>query len=303
MSTEASWTPPATRELRTPDGRLLRYCLYGPEGGEPVFALNGTPDTRWVRPEGVAAYEDAGLRVLVYDRPGYGGSTRRPGRTVGDAAQDVGALARAMGWDRFAVTGFSGGGPHALACAALLPGRVTRCAAMMSPAPFDAPGLDFFAGMAADDVRCYRLAAAGDPALRPLLERGGAEAVARVERGEPMLAPDGGAPDSDLERLRARPAAADPGRVARNRAMWLDGVDGRLDDLAALSRPWGFDVREIGAPTSIWYGLADAFVPRQHGDWLRTQVPGAQSFTFPGGHVPDEDDECRMLGWLAPASA
>jgi pimeloyl-ACP methyl ester carboxylesterase len=276
-----------THELLTPDGRLLRYCLYGPADGLPLFSLNGTPDTRWVRPQAVAAFADAGFRVLVHDRPGYGGSTRHPGRTVADAVSDVRTLADALGWDHFAVTGFSGGGPHALACAALLPTRVTRCAAMMSPAPYDAPGLDFFHGMTPHDVHEYTLARDGDPALRPLIERTGREAVARVERGEPMLP----AP--------AAPATApDPGRIARIRAMWLDSHDGWADDMTALTRPWGFDVRDITTPTSIWYGLSDTSVPRRHGDWLRAHVPHAESFALPGGHTPDDADERRVLAWL-----
>ncbi|MGA8112432.1 MAG: alpha/beta fold hydrolase [Actinocatenispora sp.] len=109
---EAAWTPPPTHELSTQDGRVVRYCLYGPADGVPVVSLNATPDTRWERPEGVDGFERAGLRVLVPDRPGYGGSTRQPGRAVADAAADVRALADAQGWERFAVTGFSGGGPH-----------------------------------------------------------------------------------------------------------------------------------------------------------------------------------------------
>jgi pimeloyl-ACP methyl ester carboxylesterase len=121
-----TWTPPLTHELTADGGRVLRYCCYGPAGGLPVVSLAGTPGTRWERPDVIAAIEQAGLRVAVADRPGYGGTTRQPGRTVASVAADVQIIADALGWRRFAVTGFSGGGPHALACAALLTGRVTR---------------------------------------------------------------------------------------------------------------------------------------------------------------------------------
>ena len=135
-----AWTPPATRELTAGRGRVLRYCCYGPADGLPVISLAGTPGTRWERPDVITAFEQAALRVAAPDRPGYGGSTRQPGRTVASVAADVLMIADAHGWPRFAVTGFSGGGPHALACAALLAGRVTCCAAVATPAPAGAAG-------------------------------------------------------------------------------------------------------------------------------------------------------------------
>jgi pimeloyl-ACP methyl ester carboxylesterase len=121
--------------------RLVHYCLYGGLGGVPIVSLGGSPSTRWKRPDIVDAIEDSGVRMLIPDRPGYGGSTRQPGRTVVDVVTDVAALADAQGWDRFAVTGGSGGGPHALACAALLGDRVTRCAvsACIMPPIVDGP--------------------------------------------------------------------------------------------------------------------------------------------------------------------
>ena len=121
-----SWIAPKTYELVTPDDRVVQYCLYGPESGLPVIAQHGTPGGRWERPDVVAAVEDSGLRMLLVGRPGYG-STRQPGRSIADVAGDVRLLADEVGWAEFAVTGFSGGGPHALACAALLPDRVNYC--------------------------------------------------------------------------------------------------------------------------------------------------------------------------------
>jgi pimeloyl-ACP methyl ester carboxylesterase len=118
----------ATCELTTPGEQVVRYCRYGPADGVPVVSLPGTPGTRWERPDVIGAIEQAGLRVVVPDRPGYGGSTRQPGRTAADVAGDVRLIAEAQGWRQFAVTGFSGGGSHAMACAALLAGRVTCCA-------------------------------------------------------------------------------------------------------------------------------------------------------------------------------
>ncbi|MEU4193887.1 alpha/beta hydrolase [Kribbella sp. NPDC026611] len=100
--------------------RELRYSIYGPADGVPVLSFGGSPSTRWKRPDAVRAVEECGVRLVTPDRPGYGGSTRQPGRTVASAAVDAAAVANALSWDRFTVTGGSGGGPHALACAALL---------------------------------------------------------------------------------------------------------------------------------------------------------------------------------------
>jgi pimeloyl-ACP methyl ester carboxylesterase len=268
----------------------VRYCRYGPADGLPVVSLAGTPGTRWERPDVIAAFDQADLRVVVPDRPGYGGSTRKPGRTVADVAADVQMIADGEGWRQFAVTGFSGGAPHALACAALLPDRVTGCAAVACPAPPDAPGVDFFRRQTPGQAEDFRLALLGEQALRPYLEDRARLALARVEAGGPML-PPGPAP--------GQPAAADPGRLKRIRAMYLGGQDGWVDDDIALARPWGFDVSSITAPVSLWYGSHDTRVPRAHADWLLAHIPTAQGHEHPGGHEPADADYRRILAWIA----
>src|SRR5215510_15036104 len=130
---------PSTSTLTRADGTVLRYCLYGRADGYPVIFHGGSPSSRWKWPMLIETMRQSKLSLLVYDRPGYGGSTRQPGRPVAGAADDVRALADAAGWDTFAVFGGSGGGPHALACAALLAGRVTRCAVLSGIKPTD-PG-------------------------------------------------------------------------------------------------------------------------------------------------------------------
>ncbi|MFG1906790.1 alpha/beta fold hydrolase [Kribbella sp. NPDC048928] len=148
------------------EGRTLRFCLYGPADGVPVIELYGTPSTRLRRPDQVAAMEQSGVRVLMADRPGYGGSTRQPGRTVADFVRDVEALADSQGWERFAIAGGSGGGPHALACAALLPHRVTRCAVISG-------------------VRPQVVALPPEGVLRGQLAQLGADILGQVEAGGP----------------------------------------------------------------------------------------------------------------------
>lgn len=260
----------------------------------PVISLAGTPGTRWERPDVISAFDRAGLRVVVPDRPGYGGSTRQPGRSVADVATDVQLVAGAQGWQRFAVTGFSGGAPHALACAALLPGRVTGCAAVASPAPPDAPDVDFFRRRTPGQAEDFRLALLGEQALRPHLEDQARLAVARAEAGGPMLPPG---------REPGKPAGADPGRLKRIRAMYLGGQDGWVDDDIALAHPWGFEMSSITAPVSLWYGSHDTRVPRAHTDWLLAHIPTAQGYEYPGGHEPPDSDYRRILAWIAAPGA
>jgi pimeloyl-ACP methyl ester carboxylesterase len=286
-----TWTPPATRELTVGGGRVLRYCCYGPADGLPVVSLAGTPGTRWERPDVIAAFEQAGLQVAVPDRPGYGGSTRQPGRSVASVAADVQMIADAHGWPRFAVTGFSGGSPHALACAALLAGRVICCAAVATPAPADAAGVDFFAARTPD----FRLAVRSEQALRAYLQARASGAMAQFESDGPAAPPSGPAQTSSSA---SRQAAADPGRTARIRAMFLGGLDGWVDDHIALVRPWGFEVAGISVPVSLWHGTQDIRVPRAHTDWLLAHLPSAQVYEHSSGHDPSDATYRQILGWI-----
>lgn len=249
-----------------------------------------------------------GVRLLTYDRPGYGDSTRRPGRSVADCAADVAALADAQGWARFGVWGASGGGPHVLACATLLPDRVTRCAALVSTAPYlpegstggqGLTGKDWFAGMSAGNVAEFTAALQGEPAYRPLVQRLGREAMAMYEKGEAAVPPGYDLPESDLAEWRRLRAKDSPGRLERTRAMWLDGVDGWIDDILAVIRPWGVDLTTVQVPVTIWYGPDDVLVPRHHAEWLIAHVPGAQRRELPGGHAISQESIAEVLGWVS----
>jgi pimeloyl-ACP methyl ester carboxylesterase len=288
MPSEA-WTPEPTRELTMPDRRTVTYCCYGAPDGVPVVSLGGAPSIRWERPDVVAAFEACGLRVLVPDRPGYGGSTRRPGRLVADVVDDVRALAEAQGWRSLAVTGHSCGGPHALACAALLPERVARCAVVAGIAPADAPGIDFFGRDKPGSGPGFLLARQGEQYLRPRLIERGREVIAALEAADEAAneAVDEGTDEG-----------GSPGRLARLRASLLGGLDGWVDDDLAVVRPWGFDVRAVTVPVTIWYGSADYRSPRTHADWLMANVPGAQGREYDGGHDPGDKDLRRILAWL-----
>jgi pimeloyl-ACP methyl ester carboxylesterase len=284
---------PATYELVIED-RVVKYCLYGPEDGTPVISHNGSPGTRWKRPNVVAAIERSGLRMLVHDRPGYGGSTRRAGRRVADVADDVRRLADALGWHRFAVHGHSGGGPYALACAALLPERVTRCAVGASSAPSHAEGVDFFGRLDPRRGQTLRLALEGEEKLRPFMAEGAAGIMATISAGGPEMLPEPGQPAPPLS---AR-AIDDPAAMARLRATFADSLDGWIDDQFAAIHPWGFDLAKITAPVGIWHGSHDTRMPRAHSDWLAAHIPTAERFGYEGWHVPSDDVSGEIFSWL-----
>jgi pimeloyl-ACP methyl ester carboxylesterase len=284
---------PTTYELAIAD-RVVNYCLYGPQDGTPVISHSGSPGTRWKRPNVVSAIERSGVRMLVHDRPGYGGSTRLVGRHVGDAAEDVRRLADAVGWERFAVHGHSGGGPYALACAALLPERVTRCAVGAGLAPSNAEGVDFFGWLDPNRGKTFRLALEGEEKLRPAMAEAAAGIMAQIAAGGPEILPEPGQP-APTEPTRA---IDDPAAMARLRATFADSLDGWIDDQFAAIHPWGFDVAEIAIPVGIWHGSHDTRMPRAHSDWLAANIPTAERFGYEGWHAPSGDVTGEIFTWL-----
>ncbi|MEU7877530.1 alpha/beta fold hydrolase [Microbispora bryophytorum] len=265
-------------------------------GGRPVFLLHGTPGSRI----GPLPREDLlhrlGVRLITYDRPGYGDSDRHEGRSVGDVATDVAAIADHLGLDRFAAVGRSGGGPHALACAALIPQRVTRAAALVGLAPRDAEGLDWFDGMAESNIAEYRTAMQGQARLAARLGPTAAEI-----REDPVRLVDAlydELPESD------RRVIADPGIRTMLVQSYAEAVRnsayGWIDDALAFCSPWGFDPADIRVPTLLWHGEDDVFSPVSHSRWLGRRIPTATvriqrgAAHFHALHVlPD------VLGWLA----
>jgi pimeloyl-ACP methyl ester carboxylesterase len=304
----SAWTPPATHELSTRDGRVLRYCLYGPQDGRPVVDHDGTPGTRFASEQFVDLITRCGLRVVLYDRPGYGGSTRQVGRSIADVADDVALLADALGWDRFAVSGGSGGAPHALACAVRLADRVTRCAAVACPAPYVAGGEDgpdglgpdsWFAGMSPGNIAEYEAALSGETGYRPLVQRLGQEAMTNAVEGNAEFLSGYDIPESDLAEIRRRLAEPSPGRLERARARWLDSTDGWIDDVMAMVRPWGVDLAQLEVPVTVWYGPDDNLCPRSHTDWLLSHLPGVQGREVDGGHIVSLDSQAEVYRWVS----
>jgi pimeloyl-ACP methyl ester carboxylesterase len=268
---------PVRAAVRAPDGRRLAVETSGDPKGRPVFLLHGTPGSRLgPSPRGMVLYHQ-GVRLISYDRPGYGGSERLPDRRVADVAQDVAAIADALGVERFGVVGRSGGGPHALACAALLADRVTRAAVLVSLAPQGADGLDWFAGMSASNVAEYTAATTRREALAASLE----SRSARI-RDDPMQLL------ADLRRELTGPdrvVVSDAGirsLLARNyREALRTSAAGWYDDVLAFSSPWGFDPADITVPVMVWHGTEDVFSPVGHSRWLAERIPGATAVWQP----------------------
>ena len=267
--------------ITLPDGRSLDIVDAGGDG--PVLLLHhGTPGSgRPVRAMQRAA-ENAGLRLVTYSRAGYGGSSRKAGRSVADVAADMEALLDALGAERCVTVGWSGGGPHALAMGALLPERTAGVVSIAGIAPYGARGIDFMAGMGEQNVVEFNASLAGEETLRPSLEADAeqladTDAAGMIEGMATLL------PQVDRDHLTdefGEDLAANFKEGLRN------GVDGWVDDDLAFTGPWGFDLASITVPVAIWQGSEDLMVPYAHGQWLATQVPGGRAHLLQGeGHL------------------
>lgn len=272
----------ADTELR--DGRTLHFYDTGPAAdgdGLAVVWLHGTPNVGEPPEPLFEASRKRGIRWFSYDRPGYGGSTPHPGRDIAAAAADVAAVADALGIGRFAVLGHSGGGPHALACAALLPDRVAATVSGSGLAPYDAEGLDWLAGMCPTSLAELRASAAGRAALEEYLA----------------------ASDFDPEMFTPADHSALAGEWA-----WLASVagralqgepDGMIDDDLAYVTPWGFDPAGVRTPVLLLHGGQDRMVPAGHAEWLARRMPGAELRVLSDeGHVSVLSAAPEVLDWL-----
>jgi pimeloyl-ACP methyl ester carboxylesterase len=213
-----------------------------------------------------------------------------------DCLADVSSIADSLGLERFAVTGVSFGGPHSLAVAARLSGRVTRAECVAGVAPFDMPGFDWFAGMDAVNIDEIGWAQEGEDVLAREIER---MAAAWLERVANDPSDPGEVEFSEADRaVLANPQQQEAMRRMLNEA-FRQGVWGYVDDTLSLIQPWGFDVTEIRVPTRIHYGLTDVLVPPQHGEWLAHNVPRAEVvIDEQGGHFADPKLVTERFGWL-----
>jgi pimeloyl-ACP methyl ester carboxylesterase len=283
--------------IQTPDGRILAIEEAGDPNGRPVLVHGGTPNSRYLYQPTTIDAAVRGLRLISYDRPGYGGSTPHPGRTVADCAADVRAICAELGIGRLAMWGISGGGPHVLACAALLPDLVTAVASLASVAPLDAEGLDYFDGMGelnADDIRLF------------LRDREAARAKLESDREE-ILATSAAELSGALRTLLSpadaavlKDAVADYLVYCHHEGL-APGGEGWWEDSVAHGTPWGFELSAVSVPVLLMHGRQDRFVPFGHGQWLAAHIPGVEARLF------DHDGHLTLLtnripevhAWLA----
>ncbi|MBT2508275.1 alpha/beta hydrolase [Streptomyces sp. ISL-98] len=281
--------------MRTVDGRHLAVDRLGDPCGTPVFLLHGTPGSRLGAAPRSMVECRPGMQVIVYDRPGYGGSDRRPGRSIADAAEDVRSIADALGLERFAVAGRSGGAPHALACAALLPGRVTRTAALVSLAPRDSVGLDWFDGMTASNVRDYTTASSHPEEIAERL----AVRSATIRKDPARLLDELERELTDTDRRIVSDAEVRSMLITNYVETLRSSAYGWIDDVLATCRPWGFDPADIPGPVLLWHGEKDGFSPVGHARWLAERIPGATAVLDPAAsHFDAINALPGVFGWL-----
>lgn len=271
-------------DVLTADGRVLHaYDVGSTERSDELVLLwqHGTPNTG-APPEPL--FEPArslGIRWIGYDRPSYGGSTPHPDATVATAAADARQIADQLGIGRFSVFGHSGGGPRALACGALLPDRVVAVVSVSSPAPWPAPGLDYFAGMSDGGARELRAAARGRAELQDVL-------AANEFDPQSFIPADHAALEGNWSWFNGIVEAAT-----------ANGFDGMVADLVSAMTAWGFDLEAVSAATLIMHGTADRMVPSSHSEWLAAHCPAAELRLQPGeGHISVLDSAAGALGWL-----
>jgi pimeloyl-ACP methyl ester carboxylesterase len=282
-------------DVRSGDGRIVHVYEDGDSAGPLLIYHHGTPLSGLLPSLWVQVARAEGVRLVSFDRAGYGGSDRHPGRQIADVVGDTESVADAFGAERFLVFGESGGGPYALGCAALLPARVVAAVSMSGPAPFNAAGLDFMAGMGQVNIDEFNAALAGELPLRTYLS----------DQREALLATS---PQTMHEVLESVLSPADKAVLTGDLVDWVHaasirglepGCDGWLDDDAASVRPWGFDLSDIRVPVLIQAGKQDLFVPYAHAQWLVDNISEAtDALSASDGHLTLLADFQRTVRWL-----
>ena len=276
--------PLTERDLELSDGRRLHIYDTRADDADASLTIvwhHGTPNLGEPPEPLLPAAAQRGIRWVSYDRPGYGGSTAHPGRDVASAAVDVAAIADALGIGRFAVMGHSGGGPHALACGALLSDRVIGAVSVSGLARYGAEGLDWFAGMGPAGAAELRAAAGGRAALMAYLTSS----------------------EFDPELFTAADHAALKGPwhwlgVISGRAL-EGGLGGMVDDDLAYVAPWGFDPGQVSPPVLILQGGQDRIAPDSHGRWLARHIRSAELWLRPDdGHISVLGSGEAAIDWL-----
>jgi pimeloyl-ACP methyl ester carboxylesterase len=269
------------RRLSLDDGRSVDVAVAGDTQATPLVFHHGTPGSAIVFEPFIREVLSRGLRYITCSRPGYGDSTRRPGRTVADCVGDTSAAIEQLGHERFYTAGWSGGAPHALACAALMPHRVLAAASIAGPAPVGAQGIDWLGGMGEENVEEFGAAMAGPDELQSYLEKVGPE-FGSVTGDEIVAALGDLVGEVDKAALTGELGAFLAGNI---REGLRNGLWGWFDDDLAFVRDWGFDLGGLTVPATVWQGAQDRMVPFAHGEWLAAHAPVRARLMPEHGHL------------------
>lgn len=279
----------AEHTLALPDGRLLGYADYGDPDAYPVLFFHGTPGSRYLGPKAEPIAREAGTRVIVLERPGYGLADDHPGYRVSDWPSDVAIAANTLGLQRFAVAGHSGGAPYALACAALLAERITSVTLVSPGGPEGDP-----AATSSMERRLLHWSRNGRSRRVELL----ASIAAFFIRRFPGFAVSRIPGDSDRRLLRDPAARATV--IGHLQEAFRHGSRGVADDYAALARPWGFELANVHAPVTIWQGEDDKLVAPSTALALARKLPNASTTLVPNtGHLLIFEQAAEILAEIA----
>lgn len=269
-----------TGVIESEGGALLEFSDSGGDG-RVLVSHGGTPDGLASFSPFEEAATELGLRVVSIARPGYESSSPQPGRVVRDVVDDVSSVLDLLGVSRYVAMGWSGGGPHALACRAVDPDRCVGAVVVSGLAPVDLPGFDFFEGMGEENAYSFRMAMDDPDALRPHLESM-RPTYASITADQLVASMESVLPEVDRKYLTGDFADFVATALRRGTA---GGVEGWLDDALALARPWGFDLHDLDR-VSIWHGSEDLMVPHSHGRVLAGACGDALPHLLTGeGHL------------------
>jgi pimeloyl-ACP methyl ester carboxylesterase len=273
----------ATHVIRLRDGRRLAYSEQGDPDGWPIFHQHGMPGSRFEREAEPDLYGSLGVRLITPDRPGYGLSDPHLHRPLLDWPSDIAELADSLGIRRFGITGLSGGGIYALACAAAIPDRLTGVVVTGCPGPMQRVG-------ALDGMRFMTRVGVWLGSRTPWLLDSAAAVVGKLVRRYPRFFVEQAKRDKPpVDRLWLSTPSVNRGAADSLREALRPGAWGYVEDIRALARPWGFALEDIRVSVQLWHGDEDTVIPIHHGRYLASVIPGATLRICPG--------EAHMLMW------